>query len=137
MATIDPRIDAYIAKTAPFVQPILTPLHKLGHKACPQVEETMKWSFPHFDYNGEMMCSMAAFKQHCVFDFWKVALMKDKKLMETAKSEVAMWHLGCITSLKDLPIDKQLISLIKEAMKLNYEGAKIKKEKPKAVKELA
>lgn len=132
----DPRIDAYIAKSAPFAQPILNHLRKLVHKACPQAEETMKWSFPHFDYKGEMLCSMAAFKQHCVFGFWKASLMKDPMLMQNAKSETAMGHLGRITSLKDLPSDKQMVAYIKEAMKLNDEGIKVKKEKPAVKKEL-
>ena len=73
----------------------------------------MKWSFPHFDYKGEMMCSMAAFNQHAVFGFWKAALMKDKILLETARSEVAMGHLGRITSLKDLPPDKKIIAWLR------------------------
>ncbi len=137
MATTDPRIDAYIANSAPFAQPILIHLRKLVHKACPQAEEKMKWSMPHFDYKGEVMCSMAAFKQHCSFGFWKAALMQDPQLMETAKSEVAMGHLGKITTLKDLPSDKKLIAYIKEAMKLNDEGIKIKKEKPAPAKNLS
>jgi uncharacterized protein YdeI (YjbR/CyaY-like superfamily) len=136
MPTTDARIGAYIAKSAPFAQPILNHIRKLVHKACPQAEETMKWSFPHFDYKGEMLCSMAAFKQHCVFGFWKAALMKDPMLMQNAKSETAMGHLGRITSLKDLPSDKQMIAYIKEAMKLNDEGIKVKKEKPAVKKEL-
>ncbi len=130
MSTTDPRIDAYIAKSADFAKPILTHIRKLVHKACPQVEETMKWSFPHFDYKGEMMCSMAAFKQHCAFGFWKAALMSDKTLVENAKGETAMGHMGRITSLKDLPTNKQMIAYIKEAMKLNDDGVKVKKEKP-------
>jgi uncharacterized protein YdeI (YjbR/CyaY-like superfamily) len=85
----------------------------------------MKWSFPHFDYKNEMMCSMAAFKQHCVFGFWKASLMKDPVLLETAKSEVAMGHLGRITSIKDLPSDKKIVAWIKEAMQLNDKGIKI------------
>lgn len=137
MAATDPRFDAYIAKSAPFAQPILTHLRKLVHKACPQAEEKMKWSMPHFDYKGEMMCSMAAFKQHCSFSFWKAALMQDRQLMEAAKSEVAMGHLGKITSLKDLPSDKKLMAYIKEAMKLNDEGIKIKKDKPAPVKNVS
>lgn len=120
----DPRIDSYIAKSQPFAKPILEHLRDLVHKACPEVEETIKWSFPHFDYKG-MMCSMAAFKQHCAFGFWKASLMKEKKLMQNAKSESAMGHLGKITSLKDLPKDKILLSYIKEAKKLNDEDIKL------------
>ena len=137
MATKDKRIDAYIAKSADFAKPILNHLRELVHKTCPGVEEKMKWSFPHFDYKGEMMCSMAAFKQHAVFGFWKASLMKDPVLQETAKSEVAMGHLGRITSLKDLPSDKKITGWKKEAMKLNEEGKKVVKAKPAVKKEIA
>jgi uncharacterized protein YdeI (YjbR/CyaY-like superfamily) len=125
MGKRDRKIDAYIEKAQPFAQPVLKHLRELVHKVCPDTEEKIKWSFPHFDYKGEMMCSMAGFKQHCVFGFWKASLMKDKSLLEMAKSEVAMGHLGRISSLKDLPSDKVLTGYIKEAMKLNDEGVKL------------
>jgi uncharacterized protein YdeI (YjbR/CyaY-like superfamily) len=118
-------IDSYIAKSAGFAKPILNHIRELVHKACPDVEEKMKWSFPHFDYKDEMMCSMAAFKQHASFGFWKAALMKDPVLVETAKSEVAMGHLGRLTSLKDLPSDKKMTAWIKEAMQLTDKGIKL------------
>lgn len=125
MAKKDPRVDAYIKKAQPFAQPILKHLRDLVHEVCPDVEETIKWSFPCFDYKGPF-CSMASFKQHAVFGFWKAAIMKDSEiLMATAQSEVAMGHLGRITSLKDLPGDKVLKGYIKEAMKLNEEGIKL------------
>jgi uncharacterized protein YdeI (YjbR/CyaY-like superfamily) len=132
MAKKDPRIDAYIEKSAAFAQPVLKHLRKLIHQVCPETEETMKWSFPHFDYKGEMMCSMAAFKQHCAFGFWKASLMKDPALIENAKSESAMGHLGRIASIKDLPPDKKILGYIKEAMALNDKGIKVVKEKPVA-----
>ncbi len=125
MAEKEKIIDDYIAKSADFAKPILTHIRKLVHKACPDAEEKMKWSFPHFDYKGEMMCSMAAFKQHAVFGFWKAALMKDPVLIENAQSETAMGHLGKLTSIKDLPPDKKMIAWIKEAMRLNDEGIKL------------
>jgi hypothetical protein len=74
MGSKDPRVDAYIAKSADFAKPILKHLRTIVHAGCPQVEETMKWSMPHFDYKG-MMCGMAAFKEHCAFGFWKEALI--------------------------------------------------------------
>lgn len=77
-------IDTYISRTAAFTQPILNHLRALVHDACPQIEEKIKWGFSYFDYKAEMMCSMAAFKQHAVFGFWKAALMKDRTLMEKA-----------------------------------------------------
>lgn len=125
MATKNNAIDIYIEKAAEFAQPILQHLRSLVHKACPDVEEKIKWGMPHFDYKGEMICHMASFKQHAVMGFWKATLMKDPILLATAKSEVAMGHLGKIMSLKDLPADKQIIAWIKEAMQLNDAGIKI------------
>ena len=129
-------IDDYITRSADFAKPILTHIRELVHKACPDVEEKMKWSFPHFDYKNEMMCSMAAFKQHAAMNFWKASLMKDPALVENARSEQSMGHLGRISSLKDLPSDKKLTAYIKEAMQLNEEGKKIPSRKPSENKQL-
>ena len=74
MPTTDPRIDAYIRKAQPFAHDILTWFRDVVHEACPEVEETIKWSFPHFDYKG-VFCSMAAFKAHATFGFWKQQLL--------------------------------------------------------------
>ena len=125
MATKEKKIDAYIAKSADFAKPILLHIRHLVHKACPDVEEKMKWSMPFFDYKGEMLCHMASFKQHAVMGFWKATLMKDSILVENARSETAMGHLGKITSLKDLPSDKKITAWIKEAMLLNDKGIKL------------
>lgn len=129
MGKRDKKVDAYIMRSADFAQPILEHLRDLVHKTCPDAVEKIKWGFPHFEYKG-LLCSMAAFKKHCVFGFWKAALMKDKTLMENAKSETAMGHLGKITSLKDLPSSKVMTSYIREAMKLNDDDVKIEKAKP-------
>ena len=125
MPSKEKALDAYIAKSADFAKPILNHIRELVHKACPNVEEKMKWSMPFFDYKGEMLCHMASFKQHAVMGFWKAPLMKDSILVENAKSEVSMGHLGRITSLKDLPPDKKIIAWIKEAMALNDKGVKL------------
>ena len=119
MANTDPRVDAYIEKSADFARPILKHLRKVVHAACPEVEETIKWSFPHFDYKGEMMCSMASFKAHCAFGFWKGSLVLGDKVVDGA-----MGHLGRITSLDDLPSDRTLTSYIRKAARLNDEGVK-------------
>ncbi|MEO8664411.1 MAG: YdeI/OmpD-associated family protein [Ignavibacteria bacterium] len=123
-------VDDYISKSTDFAKPILKHLRKLVNDTCPEVEEKMKWSFPHFDYKGEMMCSMASFKQHCAFGFWKASLMKNWENIFKEAGEKAMGHLGQIKSLSDLPADKVLIGSIKEAMKLNDDGIKVKKAKP-------
>jgi uncharacterized protein YdeI (YjbR/CyaY-like superfamily) len=118
-------IDAYIAKSAGFAKPILNHIRELVHKTCPDVEEKMKWGMPFFDYKNEILCHMAAFKQHAVMSFWKAALMKDPVLKENAKSETAMGHLGKLTSLKDLPSDKKITAWIKETMMLTDKGIKL------------
>jgi len=123
------RIDRYIEKSADFAKPILKHIRGLVHKAIPDIEETWKWSFPHFDYNGSNVCSMAAFKQHCAFGFWKASIMSDPDKI-LAGEKTAMGHLGQIKSLKDLPTDKILIAYIKEAARLNKEGIKLP-SKPK------
>ena len=120
MASKDPRIDAYIAKSADFAQPILKHLRKVIHAGCPQVEETMKWSMPHFDYKG-VMCGMAAFKAHCAFGFWKESLIFDSG---NAPEKTAMGSFGCIKSLADLPNEKTLIGYVKKAAALNEAGIK-------------
>jgi uncharacterized protein YdeI (YjbR/CyaY-like superfamily) len=133
MATTNKRIDAYIASAQPFSKPVLVHLRKLIHQACPEVEETVKWGMPFFEYKGPL-CSFAAFKQHAVFGFWKEKLIKDPKHYlqpRSADGGAAMGHLGKITSLKDLPPDKALLDFIKQAAKLNDEGVKLpSKAKP-------
>jgi uncharacterized protein YdeI (YjbR/CyaY-like superfamily) len=124
------EIDAYIAKSQPFAQPVLKHIRGLIHKTCPDVEERMKWSFPHFDYKG-MMCSMASFKQHCAFNFWKASLMSDYKDFKKNRAGGGMGNFGKIRNIEDLPSDKIIISYLKEAKKLNDDDAKIK-AKPKA-----
>jgi len=124
MPTLDPRVDAYIDRSADFAKPILRHIRKLVHTACPDVIETMKWSFPHFDYKGQMMCSMASFKQHCAFGFWKQSLLEDAAF---PAEKTAMGSFGRLTSVKDLPDDKTMKKLIADAMKLNDEGVKVKR----------
>ena len=130
----DKAVDAYIAKSADFAKPILDHFRELVHTTCPDVQEKLKWSMPFFDYRNEMMCHMAAFKNHAVIGFWKASLMKDAALMQNAQSEVSMGHAGKITSLKDMPSDKKLTGYLKEAMKLNDDGIKVIKKPVSAEK---
>ena len=131
MPTTDPFVDAYIEKAKDFAKHILKHIRALVHEACPDVVETKKWSFPHFDYKGEMMCSMAGFKEHCAFNFWKQSLL-DQTAFPAEKT--AMGSFGRIKSLADLPDNKTMKKLIKDAMKLNDAGIKVAKPKPAGVK---
>lgn len=132
MPTKDPRVDAYIDRSADFAKPILKHIRNIVHKACPDVTETMKWSFPHFDYKG-MLCSMAAFKQHCAFGFWKESLLEKSAF---PAERTAMGSFGRLESKADLPADNVLISLIKQAVALNDQGVKVAKKKPTGNNEL-
>ena len=125
MGTRDPRLDAYIAKSAEFARPILTTLREIVHSACPDVEETMKWSAPHFMYHG-MMCGMASFKEHCVFGFWKGSLVLGDETAEGAAGQ-----FGRITKVSDLPPKKVMAGYIKRAMQLNEDGVSVQRAKPK------
>lgn len=123
MGKKDLRIDEYILKAAPFARHVLSHLRKLVHAGCPDVEETIKWGMPFFDYKGTL-CHIASFKEHCAFGFWKAALMKDADKLKGNQQD-SMGHLGRITGLESLPEDKVLLNYIKEAMQLNDEGIKL------------
>ena len=120
-SSLDPRIEAYIAKAADFAQPILRHLRECVHRGCPNVTESIKWSIPHFDYAGGILCGMAAFKAHCTFGFWHQGM--DEVLGKHAgKSDTAMGSFGRITKMADLPDDRTLIRFVKAAAKLNESG---------------
>jgi len=124
MGKRDTRVDAYIEKSQDFAKPILNYIREIVHKGCPEAEETIKWGFPHFDYKG-MMCSMAAFKHHCAFSFWKGSIMKDPEKILDVERENAMGHFGRITSRMNLPKSKIFVHYVKEAAKLNDDGIKL------------
>jgi uncharacterized protein YdeI (YjbR/CyaY-like superfamily) len=123
MANHDPRIDAYIAKSADFARPILEHLRAAVHATCPAVEETIKWGMPFFSYKAAPMCMMAAFKQHCSFGFWL------SKEVTGGSDEDGMGQFGKLASLQDLPPTKQLTAYLEKAMALNEAG--VKKARPK------
>lgn len=115
----DPRIDAYIARQADFARPILEYVRSVVHEACPDVEETLKWSAPSFVHAGGILCGMAAFKQHASFGFWKHALVVGE-----GEPRDGMGSYGKLTSIEDLPPKKQLLAHVRKAMKLNEDGVR-------------
>ena len=115
----DPRVDDYIANSAPFARPILRHIRAAVHAGCPDVEETMKWSFPHFMHHG-ILCSMASFKAHCAFGFWKEELMTATR----GSGGITSSQFGRLTTVKDLPTRAALVRLVREAVRLNEDGVK-------------
>lgn len=100
----DPRIDDYIAKAAPFAQPILAHMRALVHAALPGAEETIKWSMPHFTVGGRNVAGIAAFKAHCAFVIHGDGRQGD-----------AMGQYGKIATLADLPPGDELAQKLREA----------------------
>jgi hypothetical protein len=123
MGTRDARVDAYIAKAPDYAKPILEYLRATVHEVVPDVTEGIKWQSPHFDYKG-MFCGMSAFKEYCVFGFWKSKLV----LGDEFKSERPTDQLGRIAMLADLPPKKKLVGYLKKAKELNDAGTKIERK---------
>src|SRR5438105_14278378 len=123
MGKRDPRVDSYIRKAAPFAQPILGELREIVHDACPDVQEDMKWSFPHFLYKG-MLCSMASFTRHAALGFWKGSLVTGGP-----RSADAMRDFGRLTKVSDLPAKQVLAGLVKKAALLNEQRLKVPRVK--------
>lgn len=130
----DPTIDAYIAKAEDFARPILQHWRTLVHQHCPEVQEAIKWGIPHFDYKGDHMCVMAAYKAHCSFTFLKGELMTDPSLKAAKDLKPTDRLLGKINRLDQLLPDQEFTTMLKEAVNLNEKGIKIKREKPAADK---
>lgn len=125
----DPRIDAYIARQADFARPILEYLRFMLHDACPECEETLKWSSPSFMYKGKILAGFAAFKAHATFGYWS-----GSQVMKADPGQAsAMGQFGRLTSLDELPSRATLIELTHKAMKLVDEGVKpVRNKHPKA-----
>jgi uncharacterized protein YdeI (YjbR/CyaY-like superfamily) len=121
----NPKVDAYIAKAAPFAQPVLTHIRELAHKACPDVEEEIKWGMPFFVLRGVILGHVAAFKQHCAIGFWGPemhAVLREDGLL----SENGMGALGKVSSLEDLPSNKKLLNYYRQAAGLVASGQRTK-----------
>src|SRR5213075_2374254 len=102
----DPRVDAYIARAQPFARPILQHVRERVHAAVPDVEEAMKWSAPGFTLSGKILLIMAAFKQHAALNFWR-----GQEIGDGGPKAGAMGQFGRLTSINDLPPDKELDAL--------------------------
>ncbi len=127
------EVDEYIARAPEFAQPILKHLRELVHKGCPEAEEALKWSTPAFLYHKKILFSMAGFKAHCRFIFWRpeIAKMFGKRGGESDDDGAIV---GKITQLSDLPSDKEMLSYIREARRLADDGPRATMRKKTAPK---
>ena len=106
----EPRVDAYIAKAAPFARPILEKVRQRVRAAAPEAEEAIKWGAPGFTVDGKILLIMAAFKQHAALNFWR-----GQEIGDGGPKAGAMGQFGKLTSVDDLPPDAELDLLIREA----------------------
>ncbi len=127
----NPAVDAYIANAGDFARPILRRVRALMHKACPGIEETIKWGVPHFEYQG-IVGNIAAFKRHAAFGFWsrkllKKRLGKDSRKMFPPSGDSSMGGRR-IRTLAEMPPDALILRTIRAAVALNEAGLKPARE---------
>lgn len=116
------KVDTYIEQAGEFAQPVLRHVRGLFHELCPEVEETIKWGVPRFDYHG-MLGGIAAFKQHVSIGFWKASLMEDEHgLLAGSGNQMSAIK---VTGMDDLPDDAVLAYYIRQGMDLNERGVKL------------
>lgn len=106
----DARVDDYVAKAAPFAQPLLAWLRENTHGACGELQEDIKWGMPTFVYQGKPVAHMAAFKQHCAFGLCR------GDVVDNGKEGEAMGQFGRITTQADLPGAREFHAIIKTAV---------------------
>jgi uncharacterized protein YdeI (YjbR/CyaY-like superfamily) len=124
MSAGDPRIDAFIAKAQPFARPILTHLRAAIHRACPGVEESIKWGRPAFIHDGRILAVFGAFKAHASLTLWKMG-------EATGREEEGMGQFGRLSSLDDLPGDAELIRVIQATASARAEAGPQPKKAPR------
>ena len=120
MGKRDQRVDAYIAKKAPFAQPILKELRAIIHEAHPEIDEDIKWGAPAFMHKG-IVCIIAGFKEYVGVNFWKGALIVPS-MARRATDDKDMKQLEQIHSIDELPARKKIIAYVQAAVKLNEGG---------------
>jgi hypothetical protein len=117
----DPRVTEKIAAAPAFARPILEHIRATVHDAVPTVTEDIKWSRPFFVLDGQALCNMAAFSQHCSFGFWS-AKMTDLLVKEGIDGSEAGGSFGRLTSVDDLPPRRKLVEYIRAAACLIANG---------------
>ncbi len=128
------EVDAYIEEAALFAKPILNRIRKAFHFGCPDLEETLKWGAPHFEYKG-IIGAMSAHKEHVTMSFWKGQLMKDPEGIFNVVGQTQMSAIK-FRALKDMPPQQILIEYVSEAADLNERGVKAKKKTAKVKERL-
>ncbi|NOQ74217.1 MAG: hypothetical protein GQ574_19570 [Crocinitomix sp.] len=110
------NIDTYISKASQITQPIVIHLHQLIKTACPTIDEQIKWNAPSFELNGNIVCSVMAFKGHVNFIITQGKFLNTTLAgLESIGEKSNMTGFKGIKTLADLPKDAELIALIQKA----------------------
>lgn len=80
-----------------------------------------------FTVDGKILLIMAAFKAHAALNFWR-----GQEIGDGAPKAGAMGQFGRLTSLSDLPPDKEFDALVREAVALTKTAPAPRKAKPAA-----
>ena len=108
MSNRDKGVDAYLEGVQLNRKEALVQLRALIFKTVPDVEESMKYNMPTYDYAGEGLCAFASQKQY-------MSLYMDVDLVEEYADELSHLNVGksCIrfTKLEKLPLEtvKQIL----------------------------
>jgi len=122
MKNASPEVDAYIDRSPEYSRAILERVRKSFHRACPEIEETIKWGCPHFEYRG-IVGSMAAFKKYVSFGFRQGKLLEDPQKLFTVMGKTAMSYRDVVDA-SELPADRVLVAYIRRAVALNEKRIK-------------
>jgi len=141
----NPAVDAYIAKSAGFAQPILRHVRKLMHRGHRRIEESIKWGVPAFEREG-IVAMMAAFKRHVAFGFWheksiRARLGEDADRVFPKGAKLGMGGRRYL-SRSELPPDAAILRAVRAAVAFNESGerpvrARKRRPPPKAPPDLA
>ena len=108
MSNRDKGVDAYLEGVQLNRKEALVQLRALIFKTVPDVEESMKYNMPTYDYAGEGLCAFASQKQY-------MSLYMDVDLVEEHAGDLSHLNVGksCIrfTKLEKLPLEtvKQIL----------------------------
>ena len=114
----NPKVDAYIAKAAPFAQPILNAIRERVLASGVELEETLKWNSPSWTHEGKLLCGMGAFKAHCVFGFWHKDMQAELAKLGKSKVGVGGIHRERLVDLSEVPSAAAMKKLMKKAAEL-------------------
>ncbi len=114
----NPKVDAYIAKAAPFAQPILNAIRERVWASGVELEETLKWNSPSWTHEGKLLCGMGAFKAHCVFGFWHKDMQAELAKLGKSKVGVGGIHRERLVDLSEVPSAAAMKKLMKKAAEL-------------------